>query len=352
MSLASSPCIARWNRRPKSPNRSGWRFGITVSIWDQRVATIGASIGVVAVTRESETVAKIMSAADIACYAAKDAGRNRVHVHSPDDASGRHREMYWVTRVTRALDEGRLELCSQPIMAMSAESLRLPPFHELLVRLRDDDGELALPGEFIPAAERHNVVGAIDRWVLQQAVARLQQFAARGMQMPLLAVNLSHRTLGEDDFLDFVLALVRDPAIARSLCFDIAEAAVLENASQTVRFMAEVRKLGCRIALDDFAAGLSTLQSLKRIPVDFLKFDGQMIGGSGVDPVDRSMVEAFTKVATALGIATIAECVETAESLARLTELGIDFAQGYHLARPAPLAEVISLMPPVSGGQP
>ena len=257
--------------------------------------------------------------------------------------------MYWVTRVARALDEGRLELYSQPIMAMSAESLRLPPFRELLVRLRDDDGELALPDEFIPAAERHNVVGAIDRWVLQQAVARLQQFAARGMQMPLLAVNLSRRTLSEEDFLEFVLALVRDPTIARNLCFDIAEATVLENTSHVVTFMQEVRKRGCRVALDDFAAALSTLQSLKRIPVDFLKIDGQVIGGLGTDPVDRSLVEAFTKVANALGIATIAERVETAEALARATELGIDFAQGYHLARPEPLADVDSLAGAVEG---
>jgi Amt family ammonium transporter len=137
-----------------------------------------------------------------------------------------------------------------------------------------------------------------------------------------------------------VLELIRDPAVARSLCFDIAEAAILENLSQAVTFMEEVRKRGCKIALDDFAAGLSTLQSLKRMPVDFLKIDAQVVGDLGADPVDRSMVEAFTKVANALGIATIAERVETAESLARITELGIDLAQGYHLARPAPLEEL------------
>ena len=308
--------------------------------WEQRVASIGASIGVVAITRESESVASLLSAADIACYAAKDAGRNRVHVHTSNEISGRQREMYWVTRVTRALDEGRLELYFQPIKPMTTDSLRLPPFRELLVRLRDDDGELALPAEFIPAAERHNVIGGIDRWVLRQSVARLERMAKLGLPLPLLAVNISHRTLGEDDFLEFVLELIRDPAVARSLCFDIAEAAILENLSQAVTFMEEVRKRGCKIALDDFAAGLSTLQSLKRMPVDFLKIDAQVVGDLGADPVDRSMVEAFTKVANALGIATIAERVETAEALARITEFGIDLAQGYHLARPAPLEEL------------
>ena len=308
--------------------------------WEQNTASIGASIGVVEITRDSDSVASLLSAADIACYAAKDAGRNRVHVHDSNEVSGRHREMYWISRVTRAVDEGRLELYSQAVIATGAASPRLPRFHELLVRLRDDDGGLTLPGEFIPAAERHNIVGAIDRWVVEHAVARLRQYLAAGQEMPLLAVNLSGQSLGEREFLDFVLTLVEDPAIARSLCFDVAESSVINGTAQVLNFMEEVRKRGCRIALDDFGSGLSSFQYLKKIPVDFLKIDGQVVADLSVDPVDRSMVEAIGNVARALGIATIAERVENAEVLARLTELGIDFAQGYHLARPAPLAEL------------
>jgi diguanylate cyclase (GGDEF)-like protein/PAS domain S-box-containing protein len=308
--------------------------------WEQHTASIGASIGVVAITSESDSVASLLSAADIACYAAKDAGRNRVHVYDSSEVSGRHREMYWVSRVTRAVDEGRLELYAQPIVATRRDSPRLPLFQELLVRLRDDDGELVLPGEFIPAAERYNIIGAIDRWVLEKSVARLRQYLAAGLELPLLSLNLSGNSICERNFLDFVLTLVDDPVIGGHLCFEITESAIITGMSQIVYFVQEVRKRGCRFALDDFGTGLSSFHYLKKLTVDFLKIDGQFVGSLTNDPVDRSMVEAISKVAGALGIATIAERVESAEALERLTQLGIDFAQGYHLARPEPLAEL------------
>ncbi len=308
--------------------------------WEQNSASIGASIGVVAITHESDSVASLMSAADIACYAAKDAGRNRVHIHDSNEISGRHREMYWVSRVTRAVDENRLELYSQPVIATRADSPQLPPFHELLVRMRDDDGGLVLPGEFIPAAERHNVVGAVDRWVVERAAMVLRQCLAAGREVPLLSVNLSGQSLVEREFLESVLTLVKDPLVGRGLCFDIAESAVVGNMGPAVTFIDAVRARGCRVALDDFGAGLSSFHSLKKLPVDFLKIDGQFIGCLSDDLVDRSLIEAISKVAKALGIATIGERVESAETLACLTELGIDFVQGYQLARPAPLAEL------------
>jgi diguanylate cyclase (GGDEF)-like protein/PAS domain S-box-containing protein len=308
--------------------------------WEQHTTSIGASIGVVAITDASDSVASLLSAADIACYAAKDAGRNRVHVYDSSEVSGRHREMYWVSRVTRAVDEGRLELYAQPIVATRRDSPRLPQFQELLVRLRDDDGELVLPGEFIPAAERYNIIGTIDRWVLEKSVARLRQYLAAGLELPLLSLNLSGTSICERNFLDFVLALVEDPVIGGHLCFEITESAIIAGMSQIVYFAQEVRKRGCRFALDDFGTGLSSFHYLKKLPVDFLKIDGQFVGSLTNDPVDRSMVEAISKVAGALGIATIAERVESAAALERLTQLGIDFAQGYHLARPEPLAAI------------
>jgi len=208
----------------------------------------------------------------------------------------------------------------------------------LLVRLRDNDGELVLPGEFLPAAERYNVIGAIDRWVLDSAVKRLRQYIAAGLEVPLLSINLSGSSIGERNFLDFVLALVEDPAIGGHLCFEITESAIITGLSQISYFVQEVRKRGCRIALDDFGTGLSSFHYLKKLQVDFLKIDGQFVGSLTNHPVDRSMVEAISKVAGALGIATIAERVESAEALERLTQLGVDFAQGYQLARPEPLA--------------
>lgn len=308
--------------------------------WEQHTTSIGASIGVVAITRDCDSVASLLSAADIACYAAKDAGRNRVHVHDASAVSGRYREMYWVSRLSRALDEGRLELHSQPIVAIGAAAPRLPKFQELLVRLRDEDGTLVMPDEFIPAAERHNIVGAIDRWVVAQAVTHLREQLAAGAELPLLAVNLSANSLGERDFLDFVLAQVADPEIGRGLCFEIAETALVTGLPQPVCFMEEVRKRGCRIALDDFGTGLSSFHYLKKYPLDFLKIDGQFVGSLGADPVDRAMVEAISKVAAALGVTTIAERVESAAALERLVQLGVDFAQGSHLARPEPLEKL------------
>ncbi len=309
--------------------------------WEQNAASIGASIGVVEITQDSESVAALLSAADIACYAAKDAGRNRVHVYNADEVSGRHREMYWVSRVTRAVDENRLELEYQAIRPTSAAAAALPPFYELLVRLRDDDGEVVMPAVFIPAAERYNIIGAIDRWVVERAVATLKEIIAAGREAPLLALNLSGNSICERSFLDLLLTLVEDPQIARSLCFEITETAVITSLSQALFFMQELRKRGCRFALDDFGSGLSSFHYLKTLPVDFLKIDGQLFGGLSSDPIDRSMVEAISKVAAALGIATIAQRVENAEALERLTQLGINFAQGHHLARPEPLAGLL-----------
>ena len=309
--------------------------------WEQNAASIGASVGVVEITQDSESVAALLSAADIACYAAKDAGRNRVHVYDADEVSGRHREMYWVSRVTRAVDENRLELEYQAIKPTSAAAAALPPFYELLVRLRDDDGEVVMPAVFIPAAERYNIIGAIDRWVVERAVATLKEIIAAGREAPLLALNLSGNSICERSFLDLLLTLVEDPQIARSLCFEITETAVITSLSQALFFMQELRKRGCRFALDDFGSGLSSFHYLKTLPVDFLKIDGQLFGGLSSDPIDRSMVEAISKVAAALGIATIAQRVENAEALERLTQLGINFAQGHHLARPEPLAGLL-----------
>jgi diguanylate cyclase (GGDEF)-like protein/PAS domain S-box-containing protein len=303
--------------------------------WEENTTGIGASIGVVEITSESESAANLMSAADIACYAAKDSGRNRVHLYDSSEVSGRHREMYWVSRVTRAVDEGRLELYCQQIAPTSAAAPSLPGFYELLVRLRDDGGELVLPGEFIPAAERYNMVAAIDRWVVQRAVKALKEHATGDGPPFLFALNLSGMSLSDRSFLDYVLTLIEDPRVARGLCFEITETAVITSMAEAIYFMRELKQRGCRFALDDFGSGLSSFHYLKNLPVDFLKIDGQFIGSVTTDVVDRSMVEAISHVGRTLGIATIAEKVESAEVFAELTRLRVDFAQGYYIAKPA-----------------
>ena len=280
----------------------------------------------------------VWGAADIACYAAKEGGRNRIHVYEAGGVSNRHREMHWVARVTRAAEENRLVLFFQPIVAIGAQDP--PSFHELTVRLRGDDGELVPPSEFIPAAERYNVMSVIDRWVVLQAVELLRGRQRRGAPLPTLAVNLSGTSLNEQSFLDFMLQNLGDAKIAAALCFEITETAAVTNLADAIHFMRELQARGCRFALDDFGSGISSFLYLKTLPVDFLKIDGRFISHIASDPVDRSMVEAICKVGKALGIATVAESVETAEVLAELERIGVDFVQGYHMARPRPLAEL------------
>ncbi|MGA7537504.1 MAG: EAL domain-containing protein [Steroidobacteraceae bacterium] len=315
-------------------------------VWGASALSVGASVGVVQITAETESVANVMSAADIACYAAKDEGRNRVHLYESDGISHpRHREMHWVARVTRAAEENRLELFFQPIRPIGRSGATgATAFHELTVRLRDDDGRLVSPGEFIPAAERYNIMSVIDRWVVQRAIERLKERPAQDRskhQLPLLAVNLSGSSLNEQSFIEFVLQQVGDPILARALCFEITETAAVTNLSNATFVMRELKARGCRFALDDFGTGLSSFMYLKTLPVDYLKIDGQFISHVADDPVDRSMVEAICKVGKALGIETVAECVESQAMLDELSRIGIDYAQGYLLARPEPIERLV-----------
>jgi len=307
-------------------------------VWGASTLSVGASIGIVPMSADTQNVANVMSAADIACYAAKDAGRNRIHVYEADGVSHRHREMHWVSRVTRAAEDNRLELYFQPIVPLNGDGGR--PFHELTVRLRDAEGSLVPPSEFIPAAERYNVMSVIDRWVMGRAIALLTERRERGVPLPLVAVNLSGTSLNEQSFVDFVLQSVAEPAIARALCFEITETTAVTSLANARYLMSELKGRGCRFALDDFGSGVSSFVYLKTLPVDFLKIDGQFISHITQDPVNRSMVEAISKVGRALGIATVAECVESAAVLAELRRIGVDFAQGFHLAPPLPIAQL------------
>ena len=212
-------------------------------------------------------------------------------------------------------------------------------FHELTVRMHDE-GALVLPGEFIPAAERYNVMPAIDRWVIRQATQLVREWPAAQRSQLMLAVNLSGTSLNEQSFIEFVLQHAGDREVARHLCFEITETAAVSNLSDASYFMRELKTRGCRFALDDFGSGLSSFMYLKTLPVDFLKIEGQFISRIAQDAVDRSLVEAVANLGRSLGICTIAESVETEASLEVLREIGVDYVQGYHIARPQPIAEL------------
>ncbi len=306
--------------------------------WAGSTLTVGASIGVVEINRDTDSVASVLSAADIACYAAKEGGRNRIQIYDGDGAVDRHRELHWAARLTRAVEENRLELFYQPIVPIAAAGPM--GFHELTVQLRDDDGRLVPAGEFIPAAERYNVMPAIDRWVILRALERLRDAPMGPAASPVLAVNLSGNSLSDQSFLEFVVEHAGAPDVARRLCFEITETAAVTNWSNALYFMKELQQRGCRFALDDFGSGLSSFMYLRTLPVDYLKIDGQFIAQVAANPVDRNMVEAICKIGRSLGIFTVAECVESETVLAELKRIGVDFAQGYYLARPQPIVDL------------
>jgi diguanylate cyclase (GGDEF)-like protein len=304
--------------------------------WQEGVYAVGVSIGIVEITRDTPTVANVMSAADVACYAAKDQGRNRVQLYKPDNVPERHREMQWVSKLTRACDEGRFEIFYQPIVPIGENRNEREHF-ELMLRLRDESGALVLPAEFIPAAERYNVMPSIDRWVVGQVLDQLAYRSGSGVKPFTLAVNLSGTSLNDERFLEYLIAELGARNLAPgAMCFEITETAAISNLGNVVHFMRELKTRGCHFALDDFGSGLSSFMYLKTLPVDYLKIDGQFIENVVRDPVDRSMVEAIGQIGRAMGIQTIAERVESVEVLRELGRLGIGFAQGYHIAEPRP----------------
>jgi diguanylate cyclase (GGDEF)-like protein/PAS domain S-box-containing protein len=308
-------------------------------LWGANSLSVGASIGVVRIGRETTSSAAVLSAADIACYAAKDGGRNRVQVYERDHGTNRHREMQWVGRIARAVEDGRLELFAQRIVGITVRTDHTP-FFELMVRLRNEDGTLVPPAEFIPAAERYNVMVMVDRWVVNRAIELLEKRLQTTANLPLLAVNLSGTSINDEDFLEFILARLNDERVAKALCFEITETAAVASLTKATYFMNEIKARGCRFALDDFGSGVSSFVYLKNLPVDFLKIDGHFIANVATDIVDRSMVEAITKVGNAMRVATIAEKVESAEVMAVLKAIGVDFIQGFHLSEPCAIEEL------------
>ena len=304
--------------------------------WQESFTNIRCSIGIVMMTSENADVAGLMSSADVACYSAKDMGRNQIHMYKNSDASLRHEEMKWVSRITSAVEDNRLELFYQPIIGIGKDNDTARGHYELLLRMRDENGEVVGPNQFIPAAERYNLMSTLDRWVIHEALSQLADRNRDGEARYTIAINLSGTSLSEDRFLDFVINELKAQKLpAGAICFEITETAAISNLSRVIYFMQTLKKLGCKFSLDDFGSGLSSFTYLKNLPVDYLKIDGQFIRHVAEDNVDESMVRAISEVGHAMGIETIAERVETKQVLDKLGTLGVEFAQGYYIARPA-----------------
>ena len=308
-------------------------------VWGEHVLRIGASIGVIALTGTGQTLVQVLSAADSACYAAKEAGRNRVKFYTVEDKElmRRHGEMTWVARINAALDEDRLELFVQDVMPLGPANETRRLYREVLIRLREKDGALTPPGAFIPAAERYNLMPRIDQWVVRKTVDWLMN-RKNQTASAIYGINLSALSLTHEGMLRYLQDEIRSCGVPPgTLCFELTETTAISNLTHARQFIAELKALGCAFALDDFGAGMSSFSYLRNLAVDYLKIDGALVVSAAHEPVNRAMVDAINRVGHTAGIVTIAEWVEDDATVAVLKELGVDYVQGFAVARPGPL---------------
>ncbi|MES2364492.1 MAG: EAL domain-containing protein [Pseudomonadota bacterium] len=316
--------------------------------WQEQSFSVGVSIGVVSVHAECGGLEEIIRAADSACYAAKDAGRNRIYVYQPNDhgVALRRGEMQWVSRITKAIDENRLRLYYQTIQPIISDTLGA--HYEILLRMLDEDGNIVPPASFIPAAERYGLMPAIDRWVIENTFIKLGKFY-RGEAKQLLhtcSINLSGTSWANEDLVGFICEMAgRYRVPARLICFEITETAAITHLSKAIAFIRELKSAGFRFSLDDFGSGVSSFGYLKQLPVDYLKIDGGFVRNMMDDKIDHAMVETINNIGHIMGIKTIAEFVESETILARLTTMGVDNAQGYAIAKPRPLDDITTTAP-------
>jgi diguanylate cyclase (GGDEF)-like protein/PAS domain S-box-containing protein len=310
--------------------------------WQYRNFAIGASIGVVGISAATQGLVSLLSAADAACYVAKDLGPNQVHVSYPHDLAivRRRGEMRWVARLKTALEENLFRLHYMSIAPLAGGGAAA--HHELLLRLADTKGELILPGVFLPAAERYQLMPQIDHWVIAHAAEFLGQALARAPELRAhrFGINLSGESLRDSQLLEFVRETLRRHELPASMIyFEFTETAAIANLGAAVEFMRGLREMGCQLALDDFGSGMSSFSYLKHLPVDFLKIDGGFIKDVVDNPVDQAIVRAVQAVGTQMGIPTIAEYVETEAIRDYLQGLGIHYVQGHAVGLPAPIEE-------------
>lgn len=309
-------------------------------VWLEQRFGVGVSIGMVALDAQTESVGALLQAADSACYVAKEAGRNRIHVYAIDDPAlaQRYGVMEWVSRIEHALLHDRFELFAQPIVPLQEDTSQ--GLHcEILLRIRSEQGELVLPGRFMPAAERYHLAARVDRWVVTHALRWVVEQQDRIGQC---SINLSGQSLGDAAFTTFVLqALARAEVPCSKLCFEITETAAINNLHTAKHFIETLRACGCKISLDDFGSGLSSFAYLRNLPVDVLKIDGQFVRDIDRDPVSLAMVKSIHEIGCLMGKRTVAEFVESQALVELLQGIGVHYAQGYALGHPVPLAQVL-----------
>lgn len=316
--------------------------------WDARSFELGVSIGMVEVNQDSKSLSELLIAADQACYLAKEQGRNRIHVYQEADVmlAQRHGEMLWISRLKEAFERQYFRLYAMPIVHLHDG---LESHDEVLLRIRNSKGDLILPGAFIPAAERYDMMISIDRWVIRAVCHHIQsirdslpvalaQIENCRRAPALYSVNLSGMSLADTHLQDYIIEQFVQYAVApEQICFEITETAVIANLPKAQVFMHKLRALGCRFSLDDFGSGFSSFGYLKALPVDYLKIDGVFVRDIATNTINRAMVKAINEVGHVMGLKTVAEYVEDEATLAIIRELGVDYAQGYAVGNLRPL---------------
>ncbi len=309
-------------------------------VWGSSTFFVGASIGVVPVDQRFRRITQVLAAADTACYAAKDQGRHRVHVYREEDhhVARRHGEMQWVARVKHALIENRFVLDAQRIEPLNGGRQLI----EVLVRMRDENGRLVPPGAFFPAVERFNLAPRLDRWVITATFDWLRRNRASLGNIERCFINLAADSLGDPQVRELIMKGLTAAGIPGSLVgFELTEAAAVTNLTRANQLISELKPLGCAFALDDFGTGVSSFAYLKALAVDYMKIDGMFVGNIATDAVDLEMVRSIHQIGRVMGKKTIAECVEQPAVLAKLKEIGVDYAQGFIVGQPEPIDQLV-----------
>lgn len=307
--------------------------------YEDKIFVIGASMGMVTIERDCCSLVDIISAADAACYQAKEKGRNCIHIASRDDKKmlERRGEMQWLARLTQALEEDRFRLYVQPIKSLMNTSSSIEHY-EVLIRLKDKDSKIILPMAFIPPAERYGLMPRIDRWVIEEVFKEYRKLQEKNDIFYSFSINLSGTSLtheGLGDFIEEMFVLYQVPY--HSICFEVTETAAVSNMNVAIKFINRIRKLGCKFSLDDFGSGLSSFSYLQNMPVDFLKIDGAFVNDIHVNKINSAMVKSINEISHVMGMKTICEFVENKEVEDVLKEMDVDFAQGYYYAKPEPI---------------
>ncbi|MGH1372363.1 MAG: EAL domain-containing protein [Cellvibrionaceae bacterium] len=307
--------------------------------WDRRDIKVGVSIGVLVIDQDAESEGQVLATANAACCAAKELGRNRIHLYNKDrEVEQRRNEINWVVKINDALSKNRLCLYEQEIAALNPELCGGLAHSEILIRLKGESGELVSPVEFIPAAERFGLMDDIDRWVIEQVVEHLRQRRLRHLPDKIYSVNLSGFTLGDPSLAEYVLNVIDEAGIDASLLhFEVTETAAIRHLDSAVEFMRLLKDRGSCFYLDDFGSGLSSFSYLKELPVDYLKIDGSFVKTMLTESVSLAMVSTINHLAHSMSLKTVAEYVETDALKQKLADIGVDFVQGFGISRPHPL---------------